>query len=197
MQPIMRRVLLALFLTLLTVTVAVAAALPPLNRADGQALLRQGGVALLLRHGQTMPGVGDPPGFKLGDCATQRNLSPDGREAIRAMAARNRQSGIRFSRIYTSEWCRTRDTARLLAESVAMVRDWSALNSQFSGNPTMADPDDRVRTLLGSVRMRESWLLVTHQVNIASLTGISPASGEGVLVRASPSGLVVLGRVTL
>src|SRR5689334_2974247 len=36
--------------------------------------LQGGGMVVLLRHAQA-PGTGDPPGFRLGDCSTQRNLS--------------------------------------------------------------------------------------------------------------------------
>src|SRR4029079_17592410 len=42
-------------------------------------LLQEGGQVVLVRHGLTTPGVGDPPGFRLGDCATQRNLVDEGR----------------------------------------------------------------------------------------------------------------------
>ena len=168
-----------------------------LSSAEATRLLKAGGVALLLRHGQTEAGVGDPPGFTLDDCKSQRNLSSDGRAQVQAMADRAKRSGIRFARVYTSQWCRCRDTARLLAESRDLPRDWPVLNSQFVGNPTIADANQQIVTMLRTSPTNESWLLVTHQVNIAALTGISPASGEGVLVRVTTSGLTVLGRVGL
>jgi hypothetical protein len=39
------------------------------------AALRAGGHVALVRHGPTAGGAGDPPGFRLDDCATQRNLT--------------------------------------------------------------------------------------------------------------------------
>ena len=168
-----------------------------LSSAEATRLLKAGGVALLLRHGQTEAGVGDPPGFTLDDCKSQRNLSSDGRAQVQAMADRAKRSGIRFGRVYTSQWCRCRDMARLLAESRDLPRDWPVLNSQFADNPTIADANQQIVTMLRTSPTNESWLLVTHQVNIAALTGISPASGEGVLVRVTTSGLTVLGRVGL
>jgi len=36
--------------------------------------LRDGGYVILIRHA-IAPGTGDAPGFRLGDCSTQRNLS--------------------------------------------------------------------------------------------------------------------------
>lgn len=169
----------------------------PLSSAEATRLLKAGGVALLLRHGQTDAGVGDPPGFTLDNCKSQRNLSGDGRAQVRAMADRAKKSGIRFARVYTSQWCRCRDTAELLADSKGPPRDWPVLNSQFADNPRIADANEQIVSLLRTSPANESWLLVSHQVNISAVTGISPASGEGVLVRVTASGLLVLGRVTL
>lgn len=174
-----------------------AAAGDPLSSVDAARLLKQGGVALLLRHGQTESGIGDPPGFTLDNCKSQRNLSSEGRAQVRAMAARARTSGVRFARVYTSQWCRCRDTAQLLTEPKDAPRVWTVLNSQFAGNPIAENANEQIVGLLRTAPANESWLLVTHQVNIASLTGISPSSGEGVLVRVTASGLAVLGRVTL
>ena len=169
----------------------------PLSSAEATRLLKAGGVALLLRHGQTESGVGDPPGFTLDNCKSQRNLSSDGRAQVRAMADRTKKSGIRFARVYTSQWCRCRDTAQLLAESKDAPRDWPVLNSQFADNPRIADANEQIVSLLRTLPTNESWLLVSHQVNISSLTAVSPSSGEGVLVRVTASGLSVLGRVSL
>ena len=47
------------------------------------ALLQSGGQVVVMRHAATEPGVGDPPGFRLDDCRTQRNLSAAGREEAR------------------------------------------------------------------------------------------------------------------
>lgn len=169
----------------------------PLSSTEATRLLKAGGVALLLRHGQTESGVGDPPGFTLDNCKSQRNLSGEGRAQVGAMADRAKKSAIRFARVYTSLWCRCRDTARLLAESNDQPRDWPVLNSQFADNPRIADANEQIVSLLRTSPANESWLLVSHQVNIAALTGISPASGEGVLVRVTGSGLSVIGRVLL
>jgi len=37
--------------------------------------------------------------------------------------------------------------------------------------------------------------VITHQVNIAALTEVSPSSGEGIVVRPAHDGLFVVGRV--
>ena len=43
------------------------------------ALLGSGGRVVLVRHAVTTPGAGDPPGMRLDDCRTQRNLTDQGR----------------------------------------------------------------------------------------------------------------------
>ena len=173
-MPMTRRALLALPL-LLAIRPARSqepfAWLPALNRGEAVALLRHA----------LAPGTGDPVGFRLGDCSTQRNLSPDGQDQARAIGARLRSLDLGSARVFSSQWCRCLETARLLG--LGEVEELPALNSFF------ADPGQR------SVQTREldAWLaaqtsarpriLVTHQVNITALTGIVPASGELVIVR--------------
>ena len=192
-----RAFVVGLWAVLLAVAPSCATAASLLSEEAASALLKRGGVTLLLRHGQTEPGLGDPPGFRLDDCSTQRNLSSAGRDALRDMAVRNAQRGILFERVYTSVWCRCRDTAKLLATDARTVSDWSALNSQFAGNPVAADSNTLVVARVRAVPSSERWLMVTHQVNITALTGVVPSMGEGVLVARSASGLRVLGVVRL
>lgn len=192
-----RAFVVGLWAVLLSVAPSCATAASPLSEEAVSSLIKRGGVTLLLRHGQTEPGLGDPPGFRLDDCSTQRNLSSAGRDALRDMAARNAQRGIVFDRVYTSVWCRCRDTAKLLATDARTVSDWPALNSQFAGNPVAADSNTQVVARVRAVPSSERWLMVTHQVNITALTGVVPSMGEGVLVARSASGLRVLGVVRL
>ena len=192
-----RAFVVGLWAVLLAVAPSCATAASLLSEEAASSLIKRGGVTLLLRHGQTEPGLGDPPGFRLDDCSTQRNLSSAGRDALRDMAARNAQRGIVFERVYTSVWCRCRDTAKLLVTDARTVSDWSALNSQFAGNPVAADSNTLVVARVRAVPSSERWLMVTHQVNITALTGVVPSMGEGVLVARSASGLRVLGVVRL
>ena len=74
--------------------------------------LREGGHVVLMRHAATVPGVGDPQNFKLGVCATQRNLSDGGREDARRIGAAFRERDVPVSEVLSSRWCRCVDTAR-------------------------------------------------------------------------------------
>jgi len=183
---------------LITTTAVAQRSTEQLQPAQATELIRGGGVALIMRHGETEPGIGDPPGFTLDDCKTQRNLSDAGRAALRGMGARLAAAKVRFAHVFSSRWCRCRESARLLtAAQGGGVEAWPALDSQFAGNPLIPAANAQVIEKVRHMPRTESWLLLTHQVNIAALTGISPAQGEGVLVRPAPDGIAVVGRVKL
>jgi hypothetical protein len=141
--------------------------------------LRAGRCAVLWRHAQTTSGVGDPPGFRLDRCDTQRNLSDAGRAQARAAGEWFRSRGLRPRTVRSSAWCRCRDTAQLAFGAHEL---WAPLNSSF-GNAQVA-PENRKLLLEGLARIPagafEVW--VTHQVNITAFTGESVAMGAAVVV---------------
>ena len=105
---------------------------PGLAADDSQeawAALVKGGHVALIRHGNAPPGYGgDPPGFTIDDCQTQRNLDERGRAQARALGEAFRNHGVRVDRILSSPWCRCLDTAHLMAvgpveKSWALVPD--------------------------------------------------------------------------
>ncbi|MGZ9058481.1 MAG: histidine phosphatase family protein, partial [Burkholderiaceae bacterium] len=76
-------------------------------------LLKKGGQVVMMRHAVTTPGVGDPPGFRLDDCGTQRNLTDEGRRDAQHVGAAFRARGIVVESVYSSPWCRCVETANL------------------------------------------------------------------------------------
>ena len=156
-----------------------------LAAADGSAtwrLLAAGGCAVLLRHAQTVAGIGDPPGWRLDDCSTQRNLSDAGREEARRFGAEFERRGIGVDEVLSSRWCRCLDTARL-AFPQHEVRVFDVLNSFFADGSTRRAQTDALRDYLARQSAPRRIVLVTHQVNIAALTGQSVGMGEALLVR--------------
>ena len=73
-----------------------AAALPDPGRLRQWLQPPEGGRPrfLMMRHAQTEAGTGDPPGYRLSDCATQRNLSEAGRQQARALGALLQQAQV-------------------------------------------------------------------------------------------------------
>lgn len=149
------------------------------------ARLQEPGTVLLLRHALA-PGTGDPPGFQLDDCSTQRNLSEAGREQARALGERLRTAGIREARVYSSRWCRCLETAELLA--LGPVQPEPALDSFFQRRAEGPDRTAAARERLRGLPPGPPVVMVTHQVNISALTGEFTPSGAGVIIRIAPDG---------
>jgi len=166
---------------------------PALAQETGSlwAALRDGSAFALMRHARA-PGTGDPPEFDLNDCATQRNLSEDGRRQAAAIGEAFRAHGIARARVFSSAWCRCRDTALLL--NLGPVETLPALNSFFAAREREDTQTDAVKTWIAAASNDLPLILVTHQVNITALTGVYPGSGEVVVARLGPEGdITVLG----
>ncbi|MBK9572448.1 MAG: histidine phosphatase family protein [Rhodoferax sp.] len=151
-----------------------------------------GGTVVLFRHALA-PGGGDPSGYTLNDCSTQRNLSSEGRDQARRIGAEFRQRRIAVGAVWSSQWCRTRDTADLAFPGLRT--DQPIFNSFFNESEAAADRTRAAQQLLSSWRGPGVLVVVTHQVNITALTGVMPSSGEGVVVRPSANGVQVVGSI--
>lgn len=185
---------------LLLTSLALGALVPPRLLARSpvapQTLqtLRAGGVAVLFRHALA-PGTFDPPGFRVDECSTQRNLNDEGREQARRIGAWFREQGLVPAAVRSSQWCRCLDTARL---AFGEVQPWPALNS-FIRDRAQADAQlAQMRAALAAIPAGRFEAWVTHQVNMSGLTGAYPSSGEGFVVRTQRDGSVaVLDRLML
>jgi phosphohistidine phosphatase SixA len=156
--------------------------------------LLQGRAVALLRHA-TAPGMGDPHGFRIGDCNTQRNLSQEGRHQARRIGDFFRKNGVKEANIYSSQWCRCLDTAKLL--NLGQVNELLALNSFFQDSSSERKQTMEMRQFIDSLPAGKPVIMVTHQVNITALTGIVPSSGEIVIFQLhQPLQAKVLGRFT-
>ena len=154
----------------------------PAIAADHEALwslLRTGGHVVVMRHASTDRGTGDPPGFRLDDCRTQRNLSPAGREEARRLGEAFKAQGIPVGQVRSSRWCRCLETAQLAFGS---VEPWPPLDSFFDDRSHADKRTQAVRELIADAPSAGNTILVTHQVNITALTGLSPAPGELIVL---------------
>jgi len=159
--------------------------------------LSAGGSALLMRHAPTEAGTGDPQGYRLDDCSTQRNLSPEGRALASRAGALLRQRGLAFDGVFSSRWCRCLDTASLMFPGQE-IQVLEALNSFFDGRHERERQTDALRTWLTASGSERRVALVTHQVNILALTGENLGMGEAVVVTADRRGGVrSIGRIEL
>ena len=186
----------------------IAATVPPAKvlhaagataEAPAIAELIPGGRVLLLRHAATVPGVGDPPGFRVGDCSTQRNLSEAGRESARTFGARLAAAGVGFGPVLSSGWCRCLDTATL---AFGRAERWPPLDSFFDDRRDEPGRTAAVRARIAAWRGPGTLVLVTHMVNIAAIAGENTAMGEALVLapgRASrvSADFTVVGRLSV
>jgi broad specificity phosphatase PhoE len=170
----------------------------PLARAEPAAwsALQAGGVAILLRHAVTEPGVGDPPGYRLDDCATQRNLSAEGRAQAARIGRMLSERAVRVDSVLSSRWCRCLDTARL-AFPQHPVATSDALNSFFDDRSTERQQTRAALDRIAAIRAPANEAFVTHHVNILALTGEAVGAGDILVVRNVGGRLQVLGRLRL
>jgi len=150
--------------------------------------LKKPGYALLMRHALA-PGVGDPAGFKLGDCSTQRNLDAEGRRQAVRIGAWLRQQGVVNALVLTSPWCRCQDTAALLGLGAPETE--SVLSSFFDQPEHAPDFLQGLQQRLVHLSQRKgdkALVLVTHHVNILGYMGENVGSGEMVLVHFDAQG---------
>ena len=157
--------------------------------------LSAGGHILMVRHA-VAPGSGDPDNFRIGDCSTQRNLNETGRAQARSIGNWLRHKGVASARVYSSQWCRCLETARLM--QLGSVKALPGLNSFYE---RIQDREPNISALKDFISRQpidgELIVLVTHFVTIAAMTGESVSSGMGVLLELKDDALYgVVGQLT-
>lgn len=152
--------------------------------------LRKGNCMVLIRHALTVPGIGDPPGMRLDDCSTQRDLSEEGRAQSRRFGQWFRRHGLMPTRVRSSQWCRCLNTAtEAFSEKnfgrQLVIEPWTALNSFFQGHGNRNAQLEEAMREARSIAMRKSFgqfeVWVTHQVTISSLANHYTSMGEMIV----------------
>jgi phosphohistidine phosphatase SixA len=182
-------------LSVLAVSLIIAPGLSADESEDAWAALVKGGHVALIRHGNAPPGHGgDPPGFKIDDCKTQRNLDEIGREQARAVGEAFRSHGVRVDRILSSPWCRCLDTARLMAVG-PVGTSWALVPDRDPAAPVRLG---ELREMVSAWRGPGTLVLVTHALTVRPLIGILPGQAETVVLKPlpnSPLGADLVGRI--
>jgi phosphohistidine phosphatase SixA len=165
----------------------VAPALAGDNSDEAWAALVKGGHVALIRHGNAPPGYGgDPPGFRLDDCKTQRNLDDVGREQARALGEAFRKHGVRVDRIVSSPVCRCMETGQLMAVG-SVETSWALLPDTGSSTIRVRELEEMVSSWRGSGTL----VLVTHGFTVGRLTGITLEQAETLVLQPMREKLAV------
>jgi broad specificity phosphatase PhoE len=179
---------------LLAVVALLSLPSPALADETLWSLLKKGGRVVLMRHAVTTPGVGDPPGFRLDDCSTQRNLTDDGRRDAQRVGAEFRTRGVVVENVLSSPWCRCVETANLAFGKAEIS---TALSNLFT-HPQNRDRQVREMRELISVPPVGNRVFVSHGATISALTGVSLDTAEMLVVTPQGGGqFVVNGRLSV
>jgi len=116
--------------SLLAVLLIAPPGLPADESDEAWAALVKGGHMAMIRHGNAPPGHGgDPPGMRIDDCSTQRNLDNKGRGQARTLGKEFRAHGVRVDRLAASPMCRCQETGQLMAVG-SVETSWALLPDQ-------------------------------------------------------------------
>ncbi len=161
---------------------------PLLANANLASDLNDGQHVLLMRHADA-PGYGDPTGYQLGKCATQRNLGDYGKKQSVIIGDWLKSQGITSANVISSQWCRCMDTAKLLNKVPVQISP--ALGSFFDDMSLEKKQTKELEKLIQSKlnsNNKVPLILVTHHVNIQAYTGKVVNVGDMVLVRVNQNG---------
>ncbi len=141
--------------------------------------LKEGGKLIFIRHALA-PGSGDPENFELQNCSTQRNLNEIGIQQSKKIGLILKKNEIKIDNIYSSEWCRCKDTAKYAFDE---FETFDALNS-FYDTRFAANEDKQIKDFyefIDSIDSKNNIVFVTHYVVIGAILNIGTSSGEIVV----------------
>ena len=141
---------------------------------------QEGDKIILIRH-SLAPGGGDPAGFKIDDCKTQRNLNRAGINQSKKIGKLFKKNKVPVDQVLSSQWCRCKDTAKY---AFGNFKEFTALNSTFQ-SPYNQNEAKQLKDLYAFVKDWNSngknLVLVTHYSIITAVTNAVPSSGELVI----------------
>ena len=154
-------------------------------------LLKKPDHVLLMRHA-VAPGIGDPAGYKLQDCKSQRNLDTTGRAQAQKTGQWMKAQGVGSALVFSSAWCRCKETAENLAFGTPVLEP--SLNSFFDDMRQGSQSNANLQKFIANqlkAKGDKALVLVTHQVNITEFTGETIGSGDMVLAKVNAAGKMI------
>lgn len=156
--------------------------------------VHKGGHVLFIRHALTTPGFGDPPGFELKRCATQRNLSAQGRAQAKRLGEALRERKVPIGEVLASPWCRCVETAQL---AFGRAQTWTALSNLHARQQNAEQQVRAMRPRVAAHRGKANLVLVSHGSTAGALTGEHPAMGEVLVLKPDGDGFRVAGKLSV
>ena len=167
------RIILSLTICLFSINVQA-------NEANWK-FAQEGNKIILIRH-SIAPGGGDPPGFNINDCETQRNLSQQGVAQSKKIGELFKKNKVQIDQVLSSQWCRCKDTAKY---AFKRFKEFPALNSTFQ-SPYNKNEQKQIREINNFVKKwngkGKNLILITHYSVITAITNAVPGSGEIIVI---------------
>lgn len=146
---------------------------------DILASLKEGNKLIFIRHAYA-PGGGDPDNFDINDCNTQRNLSDSGRQQAKNISNFFIENQINFKRVYSSEWCRCKETAKIAFGDFETKNFLNSFFSQKFAKNRKKQMND-LNNFINNYKDDGNLVFVTHYVVISEALNYAPSSGEIVV----------------
>ncbi len=142
-------------------------------------ILKKNNNIIFIRH-SLAPGSGDPENINLKDCKTQRNLNSEGIKQSKKIGNFFKKNDIKVEYVFSSEWCRCKDTAFHAFNS---YKTFDALNSFYSEKFYINKNKQikRLKKFINGWDKNSNLVLVTHYVVILEILGIGTGSGEIII----------------
>jgi len=154
--------------------------------------LKNGGHIIYIRHASTDLESKDTD---LSDCNKQRNLSEIGRSEAKDIGQSIKRLGIPIGDIYSSPYCRCKDTAQLIFDRYTIDQ-----NLQFSIKKDRRVSEQLGQHLLTRMQManvsQHNDVFVGHTSNLRDGLGVFPKpEGVAVIFQKQGNGLTFLGMI--
>jgi phosphohistidine phosphatase SixA len=151
--------------------------------------LRGGGLVIVMRHTttETKP---DAKAVDLANCATQRNLTVEGRALARSIGDAIDALQIPIGRVTASPFCRAEDTAALAFGHY--VTNAGLGERAIKNEATSAEAAAALRPLAAAPIAGTNSVFVTHGFNIKSIVGDDFVEGEAAVFKPDGRGGVTL-----
>ena len=146
---------------------------------DILASLKEGNKLIFIRHAYA-PGGGDPDNFDINDCNTQRNLSESGRQQAKNISNFFIENQINFKKVYSSEWCRCKETAKIAFGDFETKNFLNSFFSQKFAKNRKKQMND-LNNFVDNYKDDGNLVFVTHYVVISEALNYAPSSGEIVV----------------
>ena len=146
---------------------------------DLQNIFSGDGKIIFIRHAYA-PGGGDPDGFDISNCASQRNLSKEGITQSKNIGKFFSENNIQIDKVLSSEWCRCKQTAKY-AFNKYETRSFlnSFFSSKFASNKNKQIYD--LKKYINEWSGDNNLVLVTHYVTIQEVLNVTSSSGELII----------------